>query len=238
MGDHEQRAAAGVNAPGPASPPPRGKPAAGPHPDEAVVRRAVAGDRAALSELLRDVGPLVRQRIAPKISKVWQSVLEPDDVMQVTYLEAVLSIGSFNPAGPGAFAAWLTRLAENNLLDAIKELERAKRPDPRRRVRPTGEESYVALVELIGATTTTPSRQAARTELKSYIEQALVKLPADYAAVIRLYDLDGLPMQEVAERLKRSPGAVFMLLARARDRLKHVLGTESMFFTDPGRGSS
>jgi RNA polymerase sigma-70 factor, ECF subfamily len=201
--------------------------------EAAVVEKAVAGDRAALAELLRRFGPVVRQRIAPRISKVWQSVLEPDDVMQVTYMEAFLNIGRFKAAGPGAFTAWLSRMAENNLLDAVKELERAKRPDPRRRVRParTAEDSYVALVEMLGVTTTTPSRNAARGEIQVCLDGALSRLTEDYATVIRLYDLQGLSALEVSERMKRSQGAVFMLLARARERLREVLGAESQFFS-------
>lgn len=200
--------------------------------DAELLAKAIDGDRASMTELLRRSGPTVRARLASKMSTVWQSALDVDDVMQVTYLEAFMRITSFQPRHEGSFIAWLTLVAENNLRDAIKELERQKRPNPRNRVQAgSGDDSYVALVEMLGATMTTPSIQAARGELKGALDTALDKLPSDYAKVIRLYDLEGRDAAEVAKELGRSPGAVYMLLARAHDRLKDVLGTESRFFT-------
>lgn len=194
---------------------------------------AVRGDGDALARLLQEHGPRVRARLAGKIGPVWRSVLEEDDVLQVTFLEAFLRIGTFTPRGPGAFLAWLTQIAENNLRDAIRGLERAKRPDPRRRVqaRAVTEESYTDLVGLLGVTSTTPSRVAARQEAGSAIETALAKLPPDYRTVIRLYDLECRDIGEVAGQVGRSPGAVYMLRARAHDRLREELGGASQFFS-------
>lgn len=204
-----------------------------------LVARAGAGDQGALVALLGEYGPRVRARLAGKISSTWQSVLDADDVMQVTYLEAFLRIDRFVTGGEGtdaggAFQAWLAQIAENNLRDAIRHLGRDKRPNPRRRVRaPAGEDSFVALVELLGVTTTTPSRQAGRAEIVTFLQAALDKLPPDYAKAVRLYDLEGCSSADAAKELGRSPGAFFMLLARARDRLRETLGTESMFFSTP-----
>lgn len=200
--------------------------------DADLLTKAIGGDQPAMAELLRRQGPVVRARLASKMSAVWQSALDVDDVMQVTYLEAFMRITQFQPRHEGSFLAWLTLVAENNLRDAIKELERQKRPNPRNRVQAgAGDDSYVALVEMLGATMTTPSIQAARGELKGALDQALQKLPADYAKVIRMYDLEGRDAAEVAKEIGRSPGAVYMLLARAHDRLKDVLGNESRYFT-------
>lgn len=205
-------------------------------PDEArLIADATAGNTEALTSLLHRHGPAVRQRLAGKIGQVWRSMLEEDDVLQVTYLEAFLRISTFRPRGPGAFPAWLGQIAENNLRDAIRGLERAKRPDPRRRVqpRPVTDESYTDLVGILGVTTTTPSRVAAREEAGGAIEAALAKLPADYRAVIRLYDLESRGIEEVAAQVGRSTGAIYMLRARAHDRLKEELGGASQFFSTP-----
>jgi len=103
-------------------------------PEEELFDRAVAGDTLALRALLERYGPQVRSRISGKISKRWQAVLDVDDVMQVTYLQACLHIDQLVERTPAAFAAWLTRIAENNLRDAISELERPKRPPPEKQV--------------------------------------------------------------------------------------------------------
>ena len=63
------------------------------------------------------------------------------------------------------------------------------------------------------------------------MDRALERLPADYSAAIRQMDLEGLPAHAVAERMKRSPAAVYMLVGRARERLRELLGTASKFFS-------
>jgi RNA polymerase sigma factor (sigma-70 family) len=85
---------------------------------------------------------------------------------------------------------------------------------------------------LIHDTGTSVTGKAARGEANSRIESALKKLPDDYATVIRLFDLEGLNGPQVADQIDRTRGAVHMLRARAIDRLKQILGRESMFFSN------
>ncbi len=204
--------------------------------DEAVlVAQAIEGSEPALTALLERFGPQVRHRLIGKVAATWQSVLELDDVLQVTYIEAFLQIEKFKPKGNGAFLAWLTQAAENNLRDAIRGLERAKRPNPKNQVNTsTSEDSYTALVEILGVTNTTPSVQASKGELKAILDQVLCELPPDYEQVIRIMDLNGRSVAEAAAEIGRSCGAIHMLRARAHERLKSLLGTPSRFFSSPG----
>jgi RNA polymerase sigma-70 factor (subfamily 1) len=199
--------------------------------DDEQVRAAVAGDGEALTALLHQHGPLVRRRL--HISPVWRAALDAADVMQVTYLEAFLRIKRLQARTTGGFVAWLTQLAQNNLRDAIKELERQKRPDPRQQVRQrVPNDSWSTLLHgLSDPTIKTPSRGAAGKESQRILTAALAQLPPPYANVVRLHDLEGRPVAEVAALLGRSHGAVYMLRARALDRLREWLGSESRFLS-------
>jgi RNA polymerase sigma-70 factor (ECF subfamily) len=198
--------------------------------DEALLTQAVTGDSAALATLLERHGPEVRAQL--RIDPKWTSVVDADDVMQVTYLEAFLQFGRFKPQGIPAFVGWLRRIAENNLRDAVKEMERAKRPPPDRRVSPSSyDESVSAFIGLLGVTMTTPSVVATRQESSRSFEQALSALPPDYATVIRLYDLEGRGITEVAQQMGRSAGAVHMLRTRAHEHLRELLAQDSRFFS-------
>ena len=180
---------------------------------------AGGGDIDCLTELLKMHGPCVRHRLS--INPTWQASIDVEDVMQVTYTEAFLHIDQLSCRTAEAFEAWLTRIAQNNLRDAIKELERQKRPDPRRRVRPAkGQDSYGTLLETVGVTTATAGGYAAAREAQGLLETAIGQLPETYGKVVRLYDLDGQSVQKVAETLGRSTGAVYMLRARALDCLR------------------
>ncbi|MCB9858216.1 MAG: sigma-70 family RNA polymerase sigma factor [Phycisphaerales bacterium] len=200
--------------------------------EESHIAKAVAGDEESLATLLHQAAPQLRAKLGASISAKWQSVLDVDDVLQVTYLEAFLRIGRFEYKGPGSFAGWVSRIAENNLRDAIRELERLKRPQPQDRVtRGAGDESSFALLEGLGFTTTTPSRHVAHGEVKHAIAEALSRIPQDYATVVRLYDLEGLSAAEVAAKMQRSTGAVYMLRSRAFDCLRESFASESRLFS-------
>jgi len=201
---------------------------------EALLARAKRGEQAAVVSLLEEVGPEVRRRVESRISRAHRSTIEADDVMQVTYLEAVLRMERFEMGGVREFVAWLSRMAENNLIDAVRELEAAKRPSPKKRVSPGWDQSAVNLVEMLGSTSSTPSRAVAGQEAVRFMQWALERLPPDYEKVIRMYDLEGQPVDAVAEALGRSPGAVYMLRARAHDRLREEMGPQSRFFSTPG----
>ncbi len=198
--------------------------------EKELLASATSRDSAALGTLLERYGPQVREGIS--IARKWRSVLSVDDVMQVTYLEAFLRIGSFVPTGGCSFLAWIRLIAANNLRDAVKELGRAKRPPPERRIKaPTSEDSFDALIECVGGTKTTPSRGAARDEAHRSLVNAIDGLPEDYQQVVREYDLEGRSAAEVASSMGRSKGAIYMLRARAHDELREALGSASRFFS-------
>lgn len=196
---------------------------------KSLVAGAVSGNPDALSRLLEKYGPEIEDRL--QIARKWRPVLEPGDVMQVTYLEAFMQIGRFRPDQFESFPGWLRRIAENNLRDAIRGLERQKHPQPDRRVEAAvGAESFVHLYETLAATSTTPSRVYGKADTKRLLEESIDQLPPDYARTIRLYDLESRPIGEIAEQMGRTPGAVHMLRARAHERLCEILGTASAWF--------
>lgn len=194
--------------------------------DRLSVARAVSGNRDALVELLDRHGPSVERSL--RISAAWQGRLDAADVMQVTYLEAFLRIATFDSERADAFPAWLRRIAEHNLLDAIRELESERNRSAPRRVRAFGaEESYVALLDVLSGSGGTPSQSVRREEAGAMLAEAIDRLPADYAKALRLYDLEGRLIDEVAAEMGRSPGAVHMLRLRAHERLRELLGPAS-----------
>jgi len=183
--------------------------------------------------LLAQCGPMLRERFKNEIPRRWQSLLTIDDVMQETYTDAFLDIAEFEPRGEGSFERWLTTIARHNLLNAVEMLEAEKRGGGRRPIAPhSPNESYVALYELVGGTSTTPSGVAADAEARAALARALAQLPDDYRTVVEQYDLEGRSIEEVSTLLGRRRGAVYMLRARAHRALRRLLGTASRFWSD------
>jgi len=199
--------------------------------DGELIQASVAGSKEALTELLCRLDPELRQRLAGKIGKKYRADFDEDDVFQVTYLEAFLRIGSVRSTGKEAFLSWLASIAGHNICDAIKALERERRPPPSRRVsNVVGHDSYVCLFATLADSQSTPSQRASRHEVKALLDAALKQLPPDYAKVVRLCDLEGMPGPQAAEAMNRSPGSIHMLKARAHDRLAEILGVSTKFF--------
>ena len=153
--------------------------------------------------------------------------------MQQTYVDAFRHIHGFVPHGEGAFPAWLKTIANRNLLDALRMLEADKRGGGRRRIEPrTRDESLVALCDMFGQVSSTPSRKVARAEASRRLSEAIEALPANYRQVVEMYDLEGRTIEEVAAALDRSPGAVYMVRARAHGELAKLMGATSQYFTE------
>ena len=193
-------------------------------PSENLVSRAKEGDEAALEILLARHYDTVRQRIAPHIGPRHQALISGDDVMQQTGIDAFLRIRSMRAEDEDSFCGWLYRLAYNNLIDAIRMLDADKRaPDAHRVAWPDPQSTQSLVDTLFGVDSQTPSRVAAGRESEQRVQTALDRLPPAYREVVRLYDLQAVPIQEVATTLGRSPGAVHMLRARAHELLRRLL---------------
>lgn len=184
---------------------------------------AVGGDRQAVTGLLEALAPEVRVILGGEIEPLWRGQIDVDDLLQTTYLEAFLRIGQF-ASGAGAFKSWLLQIGRNNLRDAIRELSRAKRPDPRARVQGVPGDSHQQLLDLLSTSATAPDQRAVRAEMVDLLKSAIGTLPGSYQQVVEMFDIEGRPAHEIAAALRRSEGAVYMLRARAHDRLREVLG--------------
>ncbi len=197
-----------------------------------LLERAVGGDDEALSKTILVNHAELKSRLSGQIGRRYRAVLSVADVLQVAYMEAFLRIGRFRPARNGAFLSWLTRIAEHNLRNAIRDLNRQKRPPRRRQISLLRDgDSHVALLASLTGSQSSPSHQASRLEIKAAIEHAIGLLPPDYGRVVRSIDIEGKTAQQVASEMGRSAGAIYMIKTRAHVRLAEILGDSTRFFS-------
>ena len=186
------------------------------------VELACGGDDEALTRLLRAVDAELRSSVS--IQPLYRRELEVDDLLQVTYVEAFMRIGSLRDRTASGFRAWLRRMLDTNLKDAIRALERDKRPDARRRVTHDGQGSSArTLYARVAGRDGSPSGALSAREEVARLEAALGRLPESYRRVVEEVDLAERRVAEVATELGRSPGAVHLLVKRAHDRLREIL---------------
>jgi len=186
------------------------------------IARAAEGEKQDLELLLRQLEPELRAGLT--IPARWRRSLDPDDVLQVSFLETFLRIGTLRDRTPSGLRAWMRRLVQNNLTDAIRALECDKRPDSERRVT-VGHNGQSArtLLGMIAADAPTAGLRASLKEQVRDLQAAIRRLPASYRTVVQSLDLEERSVAEVAKELGRSRGAVHLLRSRAHDRLAELL---------------
>ena len=163
-----------------------------------------------------------------------KSRVDPEDVLQQTYVDAYRGISRFAPKSERSFYAWLKSIAEHRLLDMLRAQRRKKRGGGRHQLEPpltATRSSYIDLFDLIAAELTSPSSQAARREGTQALLVHLATLPEEYQDVLRLRHIECLSVDEVTAATGQNTGAVRGLLYRARKKLRDAMGRSSLWLT-------
>lgn len=174
--------------------------------EEGLVKRAKEGDREAWARLYEEHFDRIYRFLAART----EGAMEAEDMTEQVFLKAYLSLDSFRWRGVG-FTPWLFRIARNQAIDSQRrkgsEQKFLSNPPP-----PPGEKDPEALVEQ-----------------KALVEEVLRQLPRLTIAqqeVIRLRFAAELSIQEVAQVLGKSPGAVKALQHAAIEALRQRLNYE------------
>src|SRR5215831_17490260 len=167
-----------------------------------LVRRAMAGDRAAFGRLV--------ERYAGPARRLCRSILhnpeDADDAAQDAFVNAWLKLGQFDPRRP--LGPWLLRIAANAATDRWR----------RREVRRTEE-----LSETLPATEPAPDRTADRNLLDAKLREALDELPPRHRMAVVLFDVEGYSHTEIAKMLGVPEGTVRSDVFHARRRLRQIM---------------
>ena len=175
-----------------------------------LLARARLGDRSALDLLAARYLALLRRWAHGRLSLRARSLVETDDLVQVTLLRALDHVKEFEPRHEGAFLAYLRRILMNQIRDEIRKASRSPVL-----------ESVPEDLPLDGPS---PLQQAIGREAFEAYEAALERLPSRQQEAVVLRIEMGFTHQEVAEALELpSANAARMLVARALVGLAEVM---------------
>jgi RNA polymerase sigma-70 factor (ECF subfamily) len=172
--------------------------------DEALVRRARGGDRAAMEELLASVAPSI-QRFAMRMCR---NPADADDVLQDALLSIATHLHEFE--GRSSLPTWAFSLTRS----ACSRRRRGLKNQP-------AEQDEV----LAGrpADAPGPEEVALSGEAREIVGHALDRLSDDHREVLLLRDVEGLTAPEAALALGLSVDALKSRLHRARAALRDEL---------------
>ena len=198
-----------------------------------LIERAQRGDRGAFEALIGQHQHLVASVIRQLLGERLAGKVEVDDLLQETFIKAWESIEQLKSQTGDAFQAWLKAIARNVVQEQGRRFSTEKRAAAREislaREACTTSGNVMELVDLLSASTTSPSRVLRRDARFERLRDALSLLSPDHRKVIFLVRVRGLPVKEVARRMGQTPNYVSVLLFRALKELKKAFGaTESL----------
>ena len=136
------------------------------------INRAVRGDVLAVQKLIMVHHARLRAIAYRRISPALHAKIEPEDVLQQVYTDAIQRIGELQDRGEDAFFRWLRRILESKLVDAHRYYHAAAR-DVKREVPPVPTPSgHDWLAARVALDTLTPSRIVARDEASALLTAA------------------------------------------------------------------
>lgn len=179
-----------------------------------LVGRARGGDPDAFRTIM--------QRANQRLFRIARSAMgddaEAEDVLQDAYVRAFTGIARFR--GDADVVTWLTRIVLN---EARSRLRRRRAVTGLQAVE-TAQESGGEIINFPGVSIDAgPESDAARSQIRDLIEQAVDELPPLYRIVFIMRDVEECSIEETASTLGLKPETVKTRLFRARQKLRHAL---------------
>jgi len=168
-----------------------------------LVRKALKGDKFTFGVLVRQY----QSQVAKTVMGMLGNTQEAEDVGQEVFIRFYRSMNQYN--GDSSLGTYLTRIAINLSLNAIKKQKRRKTADISKM------EYQLSAEDAIG-----------KTDTKELVENALRQLNPEFRSVAVLRLIEGYSTKETADMLKLPLGTVLSRLSRAQIKLKELLKKE------------
>ena len=195
--------------------------------DEGLVAAGEDGRGALLEGLLaRHRDRLVRM-VHMRLHEQVRARVDASDVVQEACLEASQRLAEYVADPQVPFFVWLRRLTGQRLLKTHRFHLDAQRRDVRRQDRPAAPMpgvSVVAMVDMLSAQGTSPTRGAARGELRERLLALMAELPDIDREVLCMRHFEELSNEEVAYELGLGKHAASKRYIRALERLRQKMG--------------
>jgi RNA polymerase sigma-70 factor (ECF subfamily) len=184
---------------------------------EELLRRARAGEDAALEELLRRYQSELGTWASQQASQGLPGGERPSDVVQESALRAFQKFSTFKGNSEGELLAWLKKVVRSQAVKLVREAKSQKRDD-------SGAVPLDTLeAQAVPAPQRSPSQVTAHQEEWRQLMTRFHQLPDDQRDALSLFHLKDLPVAEVASRMGKTKTAVDSLMQRGLRTLRHQM---------------
>ncbi len=191
---------------------------------EQFLKQARKGDADALGKLLEFYRPYLALLARLRLGKQLQAKFDDSDLVQEATLNAHQNFAGFQGTSEKEFTGWLRQILAHAGANLTRHY-RSQRRDVRaeRRLQDELDKSSELIGNVLIAPASSPSERSHRREQAVILARALEQVSADYREALILHELEGLTMQEVAQRMGRSLNSVQKLLARGLMQMRRLM---------------
>lgn len=182
-------------------------------PDCEVVQAVLAGQKARFELLVTRY----ERKIFRHVYRMTRNVEDAEDLTQETFAKAYRALTSYREAFP--FRSWLFQIATNATISALRKRR------PHRSLDEAEDLDQGALLHDRRAKS--PRAQAATAEMIRRLKDAVRTLSPLAQAVFNMRYGEEMKIEEIARTLESKPGAVTVVLHRARRRLAELLSADA-----------
>jgi len=170
-----------------------------------LMQSAQSGDNAAYSKLLSELLPVLRGTVRRR----WRSPQDIEDIVQDILMSVHSVRHTFDPGRP--FMPWLMTITARRIADAARRLSS----------RAANETTVETMPETFSGDDTKSAQDTS--DDQEAIQMALASLPHGQREAIELMKLQGLSLQEAAERTGKSVPALKVTVHRAIKAMRTAL---------------
>jgi RNA polymerase sigma-70 factor (ECF subfamily) len=172
--------------------------------DDALIRRARALDPGALAEIYERYFDGIYRYVYARVGHQ----ADAEDLTEQVFLKMVDAIGRYRPKGI-AFSSWLYRIAHNLLVDRYRRSDR--QPVELRR-------------NVVDRTPhTDPELVLQNATERRRLQEAVSRLTPEQRQLITMRFIDNLEVRQIAQVMKRRPGAIHSMQHRALASLNRLM---------------
>lgn len=169
-----------------------------------LITKALQGDKRAYAKFLKDICPLLRKIIAPRVN----IATDIEDIVQEILLSIHKALPTYDPKR--AVIPWLTAIVKFRLTDYLRKLYR--------RSEHQADISYEEIEQTYSNKEDKPV--TASDKRSEYIEEGLKALPEKQQEIMKLIHIEGYTSKEVAATLNMTTSAVKVTAHRIYKRLR------------------
>jgi RNA polymerase sigma-70 factor (ECF subfamily) len=200
-----------------------------------LLRRAKAGDAAALGALFAHFRDRLRKMVRLRLDRRVAGRLDPSDVLQEAYLDVARRFPEYAAAPAVPVYIWLRELTGQRLIDLHRQHLGTKMRDAGQEVSlyrgALPQASSASLAQQLLAGLTSPTQAAVRAEMQLKLQEALNSMDPIDREVVVLRHFEELSNIETASVLGIEPSAASKRYLRAIRRLKAILDQIPGFFS-------